>query len=47
MSLFIVLRETVEEASKHTCQSGSAYCVVQQAGHFLAEPHPEFQMIRY
>ena len=38
-----VLRETMEEASKHHLPI-IAYCVVQQAGHFLAD-HPEFQMM--
>ena len=36
-----VLRETVEEGAKHDLPI-IVYCVVQQAGHFLAD-HPEFQ----
>ena len=36
------LRETVEEARKHKLPV-IAYCVVQQAGHFLSS-HPEFEM---
>ena len=38
-----VLRETMEEAAKHHLPV-IAYCVVQQAGNFLAS-HPEFQAI--
>ncbi|MHB0956579.1 MAG: hypothetical protein ACYC0X_09755 [Pirellulaceae bacterium] len=38
-----VLRETVDEAARHQLPV-IAYCVVQQAGNFLAS-HPEFQAI--
>ena len=37
------LRETIEEAAKHTLPV-IAYCVVQQGGHYLQQ-HPEYEMV--